>query len=624
MNKLNTLRSTFLASALVLASIPGCQGEAPPDTVPIVSETDTGTVAQELTCANVMPVMTGSTTPAGVVTRSSAYSAEYEAWKAFDDPSSTSMWISARGNTPAWIGYEMPTNPVTIHRYAIVFNNGSTLTSRAPKNWTLQAWNGLTWEAIDTRTNQTNWAGYERREFTLATPATNLYFRLNVTDDNDARTGIEVVSIRQLELIHCANAGPYTPVTALWTRSAGAAGTWAQVQGMAGDPAGRSYAAGITTGGLLGNPMVGLVDAFLHARDWNGNVMWSKQLGVPGGITLGYDIARNSTWEEMFMAGFTSGSLDGSPLVGERDAFLTKYRYTGVRQWTRQVGGPGVRTEGYGAAVDGMGNSFLAGYANGGVDGNTRIGDYDAFVTKFDGTGVKQWTRQLGKLNTTTVANRAAADAAGNVYVFGWTTGGLDGNTLAGVQDAFVVKYDAAGVKQWTRQLGSPGNTVWLYGSATDAAGNVYLAGYSGGGLGGNPNGTPGVDAYLAKYDSAGTLLWTREIGSSGWVWGTRIFIDDTGVYLTGHSQGDASNPTNSTFSVAHPFVAKFDTAGTRQWLVQQNAATNAGAASPAYSNGLNLDSDGNIYLGGYFTGVLDGNASAGDPGTFVSKLPAQ
>ncbi|RKI05397.1 hypothetical protein D7Y04_11285 [Corallococcus sp. AB038B] len=103
---------------------------------------------------------------------------------------------------------------------------------------------------------------------------------------------------------------------------------------------------------------------------------------------------------------------DGSPLVGERDAFLTKYRYTGVRQWTRQVGGPGVLTEGYGSAVDGMGNSFLAGTANGGVDGNTRIGTFDAFVTKFDATGVKQWTRQLGTLSATTHGRKAAADAA--------------------------------------------------------------------------------------------------------------------------------------------------------------------------------------------------------------------
>nr|WP_253899758.1 SBBP repeat-containing protein [Corallococcus carmarthensis] len=606
---------------MVLASTPGCQGEDPPGAMP---EASTGSVAQALTCVNVLPIMTSATAPAGSVTRSGAYSAEYEAWKAFDSPSSTSMWISALNQTPAWIAYQMPTGSATIHRYAITFHNGPTLTTRGPKEWTLQGWNGSSWVVVDTRTNQTNWAGYERREFTLAAPATYSQFRLNVTDDNDTRAGVVVVSMRQLELIHCANDGTSNPVTALWTRTAGAAGYWTQVQDLVGDPAGRSYVTGITTGGLLGNAMVGPMDAFLHARDWNGNVLWSKQIGVPGGVTLGYDIARNSTWEELFVGGFTSGALDGTPVVGERDAFLTKYRYTGVRQWTRQVGGAGVITEGYGAAVDGLGNSFLAGSANGGVDGNTRIGNYDAFVTKFDTAGVKQWTRQTGRLNVTTHARRVAADAAGNVYVSGWTTGGLDGNTLSGSQDAFVVKYDAAGVKQWTRQLGSAGNTVWLYGSATDAAGNVYLTGYSGGGLGGNTNGTPGADAFLAKYDGAGTLLWTRELGSMGWVWGAGLHIDDTGVYLTGHGQGDVGNPANPTFSVAHAFVAKFNTAGTRQWVVQQNAAIRAGAPSPVYSNGVNLDEYGNIYLGGYFTGTFDGNAQAGDPDSFVSKLAAQ
>lgn len=622
MNMRTTLRNTFVTSALVLAATPGCQGVDPPVTV---QEADTGSVAQGLTCVNAMPIMTGATSPAGSVTRSGAYSAEYEAWKAFDDPASTSMWISARRQAPAWISYQMPSGNVLIHRYAITFHNGSTLTSRAPKDWTLQGWNGTSWVVIDTRSNQTNWAGYERREFTLATPTTYNQLRLHVTDDNDARAGIEAISMRQLEFIHCANGTPYTPVSALWTRAAGAAGFWTQIQDLVGDPAGRSYATGITTGGLLGNPMVGPMDSFLHARDWNGNVIWSKQIGAPGAVTLGYDIARNHTWEEVFVGGFTSGSLDGAPIVGERDAFLTKYRYTGVRHWTRQVGGPGVITEGYGVAVDGLGNSFLAGSANGGVDGNTRVGEYDAFVTKFDATGNKQWTRQMGALNVSTQVRRAAADAVGNVYISGWTSGGLDGNPLAGFQDAFLVKYDASGAKQWTRLLGSAGNNVWVYGSATDPAGNIYMSGYSSGGLGGNTNGTAGVDAFLAKYDSSGTLLWVREIGSMGWVWGTAIFIDldGTSVYLTGHGQGDVGNPANTLFSVAHPYVAKFNTAGTRQWLVQQNAATNAGAPSPVYSNGVNVDGDGNLYLGGYFTGSFDGIPKAGDSDLFVSKLAA-
>ena len=43
----------------------------------------------------------------------------------------------------------------------------------------------------------------------------------------------------------------------------------------------------------------------------------------------------------------------------------------------------------------------------------------------------------------------------GNVYVAGYTNGGLDGNVNAGSSDIFVMKFDASGTHQWTVQRGS-------------------------------------------------------------------------------------------------------------------------------------------------------------------------
>jgi hypothetical protein len=48
---------------------------------------------------------------------------------------------------------------------------------------------------------------------------------------------------------------------------------------------------------------------------------------------------------------------------------------------------------------------------------------------------------------------------------------------------------------------------------ATDAAGNVYLTGVTQGSLGGAFGG--GRDAWVAKYDAAGDLLWTRQLATS-------------------------------------------------------------------------------------------------------------
>jgi hypothetical protein len=153
--------------------------------------------------ANQVPAMTGPSAPSGVVTRSGSYSAQYEAWQAFDgNASSADMWISAVFQTPAWLGYEWVDGPRTVTRYAINFSNGS-LTSRAPRDWTLQGWTGSAWVVVDTRSAQTGWLGTERREYTVASPGSYSKYRLHVTDDNDERAGVVVVSINRLELLGC-------------------------------------------------------------------------------------------------------------------------------------------------------------------------------------------------------------------------------------------------------------------------------------------------------------------------------------------------------------------------------------------------------------------------------------
>jgi hypothetical protein len=148
--------------------------------------------------------MTSATLPSGIVTRSGVLGAEYEAWMAFDTVDSTaSMWLSQVGQTPAWIGYEWTNGAKSVTHYAIKYVNGS-ITTRAPKNWTLEGWNGTAWVVVDARNNEVNWGGSERREYAVASPGSFSKYRLLVTDDNDTRTGIETVSIGRLELLNCA------------------------------------------------------------------------------------------------------------------------------------------------------------------------------------------------------------------------------------------------------------------------------------------------------------------------------------------------------------------------------------------------------------------------------------
>ncbi|WP_146210141.1 SBBP repeat-containing protein [Vitiosangium sp. GDMCC 1.1324] len=603
------MRTLCLASSLILASTPGCKGEElPAEGAELEGQSST----QTLTCGNtvnLVPVMTSATSPSGIVTRSGAYSSSYEAWQAFDN--SNTMWISAVGQTPAQLGYEWQDGAKTITHYAFTFANGS-LTSRAPKNWTLEAWTGSAWTVIDTRTNQTGWAGFEQREFAVTSPGAYSKYRLSFTDDNDTRTGVEVISLARVELKGCSG-------QADWTRTIGVSGAWTQGMSLAGDPAGRSYIAGMTTGAVNGSPMLGAMDAYVRAYDWTGNLIWAHTLGAPNAVAVSYGIATNRTWEEIYAVGYSGGGIDGNPPVGGTDAFITNIRYTGVKHWTRVLGVSGGRTEAYGVAVDASNNSFVVGSVNNGLDGNTLTGNWDLFVTKYDPNGIKLWTRQLGVAGGTTIARRAATDDAGNVYVAGWTTGNLDGVVKNGPQDVFVTKYNGAGVKQWTRLLGAAGTSSWTYGAAADAAGNFYVTGYTGGDLDGNPAASP--NGFLTKYDSAGNKQWTRQFGSGATVWGTGVVINANGVFAGGLAFGDASNPT-STGSASHLFVARYDTAGNALGVVQQPPASLGGVDKDVFAYGLSIDANGNYYLGGSLYGNYGGNLLQGNPDAFVTMLP--
>ena len=144
--------------------------------------------------------------------------------------------------------------------------------------------------------------------------------------------------------------------------------------------------------------------------------------------------------------------------------------------------------------VDSSNNIYVTGYTWGGLDGNTRLGAGDLFLVKYNSSGVKQWTRQLGT-SAIDYGYGVTVDSSNNIYVTGDTQGGLDGNTNSGGEckgyndnkipcsDLILVKYNSSGVKQWTRQLGS---FSWDsgYGVTVDSSDNIYVTGMTGGGTG--------------------------------------------------------------------------------------------------------------------------------------------
>ena len=70
------------------------------------------------------------------------------------------------------------------------------------------------------------------------------------------------------------------------------------------------------------------------------------------------------------------------------------------------------------------------------------------------GSVEKVWTRLLG--NSSYDEGKAVATSSdGSIYITGYTQGDLDSQTFAGSYDAFLTKYNSDGNKEWTTLLGS-------------------------------------------------------------------------------------------------------------------------------------------------------------------------
>ena len=153
------------------------------------------------------------------------------------------------------------------------------------------------------------------------------------------------------------------------------------------------------------------------------------------GSDIAYSVAIDSN-NNVYITGYTYGSLYGTN-AGNVDAFLVKYDSTGIKVWTRQLGTTGEDIA-YRVAIDSNNNVYITGYTQGSLHGSN-AGSFDAFLAKYDSTGTKVWTRQLGS-TAADFANSVAIDSNNNVYITGSTAGSLDG-TNAGDRDAFLAKY---------------------------------------------------------------------------------------------------------------------------------------------------------------------------------------
>src|SRR5688500_14912235 len=205
--------------------------------------------------------------------------------------------------------------------------------------------------------------------------------------------------------------------------------------------------------------------------------------------------------------------------------------------WAKQPGGP-EGDAGSRVAVDASGNSYVTGIFRGvasfGSIDLTSSGVADIFIAKYDASGNMLWAKQAGGKDIDASKN-IAVDSGGNSYITGEFLGSatFGGITLTsnGNYDAFIAKYDASGNVLWAKQSGGTGLEVGR-GIAVDGNGNSYMTGYFNGSAifdSATLTSAGSYDVFIAKYDATGNFQWAERAGSSGEDFGRNVATDGSG-----------------------------------------------------------------------------------------------
>ncbi len=279
-----------------------------------------------------------------------------------------------------------------------------------------------------------------------------------------------------------------------------------------------------------------------------------------------------------------------------------------VQHW----GGTGTETCA-GLAIAADGEKILAGSFENQIQFDNNVlnatGEEDVFVCKLDVHGKAVWAKRAGSRLEDEVAD-IALDANENLVVAGtyWLEGEFDQIKLTAGENPkaiFVAKYNSAGQVLWAKTLNGTG-LKGVKDVVIDSENSILLAGFFEKNLEIGDTlltASGATDLFLAKFTADGTLLWAVRQGKKG---DTRA----TALALTATGDAIVAGFYNDTTAIADTIL----TSGT----LDQDAfvarfdkdgvpiwAKKAGGVFDSDVTGIVLDASDQIYVAGYFLGVM-------------------
>jgi len=225
---------------------------------------------------------------------------------------------------------------------------------------------------------------------------------------------------------------------------------------------------------------------------------------------------------------------------------------------------------------------------------NSNVG-WGYIITKQDAAGNTIWQREYSKGNSPLLRDMINTSDGG--YLMVGDALYLDTNVLStyGSCDLWALKLDSLGNKVWSKTFGGSG---WdeaenvLEGSN----GELYLFGTTQSSDFDCITTNGGMNAFLAKVDSAGNTIWTRCYGGSYGERGFDICFDLHEnllmVCASGSSDSDVTNHINPDST--NVWLLKVDSSGNKLW------DSTYGGGGNEYPRAVCQATDGSIWIGGY------------------------
>ncbi|MCI5054475.1 MAG: gliding motility-associated C-terminal domain-containing protein [Flavobacteriales bacterium] len=378
-------------------------------------------------------------------------------------------------------------------------------------------------------------------------------------------------------------------------------------------------------------------NTYILKLDPQGNLIWAKSLVGDYSVT-GQSIELDQHDNIHIVGSFVdTADFDPGPnnsitsSNGHIDIFILKLDSAGNFIWVKTFGAD-KSDMGTDIAIDDFGNVYATGRFQRMVDFDPGIGTFnltggswtpDIFVLKLDINGNFVWADAMTGPGHD-VGSRIDLDASNNVYVTGIYSETVDFDPDTGVfimnaifssirHDIFILKLDDSGAFVWAKSIGGK-DSEFVNDIIIDPNGDILLTGYFADTVDFDPSSsvknmyaTWPPDIFLCKLDSAGDLIYVRQMGGAGYGHGMAIDLDQfNNIYIGGWFNGtidfDPDTGINNITALNQRdiFHQKFDNNGELLWTLI------TGDSADMWLWDMELDGLGDIYGAGYFRDTAD------------------